>query len=130
MNAEQFKNRRSELWVSVSELYGKTGRLDLTRLDKRSVDVLQAQLTAPKYDYSPSDLRMVVEPKDKTKKRIGRSPDDADAFNLAYYGSERVYSAGELSSGGLKKQSAWTGGVETGSRWSTGTGRGGRNWRP
>ena len=28
--------------------------------------------------------RRVVEPKDATKKRIKRSPDDADAVNLAY----------------------------------------------
>jgi hypothetical protein len=28
----------------------------------------------------------VVEPKEETKKRLQRSPDDADAFNLAYAG--------------------------------------------
>jgi hypothetical protein len=29
--------------------------------------------------------RRVVEPKDETRKKIGRSPDDADAMNLAYH---------------------------------------------
>jgi hypothetical protein len=31
-----------------------------------------------------SDGRRVVEPKDKTKERIKRSPDDVDGMNLAY----------------------------------------------
>jgi hypothetical protein len=29
--------------------------------------------------------RRVVEPKDKIKERLGRSPDGLDALNLAYY---------------------------------------------
>jgi hypothetical protein len=27
----------------------------------------------------------VIEPKDRTKDKLGRSPDDADGVNLAYY---------------------------------------------
>jgi hypothetical protein len=38
---------------------------------------------APRYKLD-SEGRRVVEPKEKTKERIKRSPDDADGFNLAY----------------------------------------------
>jgi hypothetical protein len=43
-----------------------------------------SQLTAPKYHLDSSG-RIVVESKDDTRKRINRSPDDADALLLAFY---------------------------------------------
>ena len=39
---------------------------------------------APAWDLDAQGRRK-LEPKDKTKEKIGRSPDDADAMNLAYY---------------------------------------------
>jgi hypothetical protein len=81
---ERYINRRSELWFAAADR-GREGRLDLSRIDRRAYDVLVAQLTAPKYKYD-SQGRRVVEPKEETKKRLQRSPDDADAFNLAYAG--------------------------------------------
>ena len=39
---------------------------------------------APAWDLDAQGRRK-VEPKDETKEKIGRSPDDADAFLLAYY---------------------------------------------
>lgn len=55
------------------------GTWDLTAIDDDTV----AQLTAPKYTIDASG-RVKVEPKEETRKRIGRSPDDADALLLAY----------------------------------------------
>ena len=42
-----------------------------------------------------SHSRRVVEPKSDTKKRLGRSPDDMDALNLAFagYGPEVSYAS-------------------------------------
>ena len=58
------------------------------------VEVAQAEIESRRPDVVLVEIkradgrgRDVVEPKDETKKRIGRSPDDADAFNLAYAGS-------------------------------------------
>jgi len=125
---ERFPNARSEAWF-VAATRGAEGRLDLTRLEPRDVDSLQSQLTAPKYAYDSAGRR-VVEPKKDTKARIGRSPDDADAFNLAYYGGHGgpgLVGAAD----GLDRRSTWADrraeGVE-GSRWSTGVGGGRRRW--
>lgn len=84
VSSSDYPNRRSELWFTSADR-GARGELDLTLLDQRDYDTLAAQLTTPRFAYD-SDGRKVVEKKDEIKKRTGRSPDDADAFNLAYAG--------------------------------------------
>ena len=49
-----------------------------------TVQRLKLQALAPKWKMGPKGQR-VVEKKEETKKRIGHSPDDMDAMNLAYY---------------------------------------------
>ncbi len=80
--AEDYPNRRSELWFTVAER-ADAGMLDLSRLSADSRKLLRGQLMIPKYKVDSAGRR-VVEPKDDTKKRIKRSPDDADALNLAF----------------------------------------------
>lgn len=77
-----YPNRRSELWFSVSQR-AKDGNLDISRLDERTRARLRQQAMAPTWKLD-SQGRRVVEPKDQTKKRLKRSPDDMDAMNLAY----------------------------------------------
>lgn len=79
---EGYPNRRSEVWFAVAQR-AKEGRLDLSRLDARSKMDLRRQFMAPTWRLDEQGRRK-VEPKDRTKERIGRSPDDADAINLAY----------------------------------------------
>ena len=82
LDEEHYPNRRSELWFATAER-AREGRLDLSLLPAAVLTELRRQLMAP--TWSPdSQGRRVVEPKEKTKKRIKRSPDDADGFNLAY----------------------------------------------
>lgn len=86
LDEERFRNIRSELWFATAGL-AKQGVIDISRAlagCKNLERDLGHQLMAVKYD---SDLanRLVVEDKDETKKVLKRSPDDADAFNLAYY---------------------------------------------
>lgn len=69
----EYPNRRSELWFVASD---QLGDLDLDTDDR-----LAADLTAPKYAMD-SQGRRVVERKDVTKKRLGRSPDRGDAVLL------------------------------------------------
>lgn len=69
----QFPNRRSELWFQAAA--------QLEDLDLDPDDQLAADLTAPRYGYDLK-MRRVVESKDETKKRLGRSPDRADAVLL------------------------------------------------
>ena len=68
-----YPNRRSEAWFQVAEV--------LPGLDLDGDEQLAADLTAPMYKLDSAGRR-VVEPKDDTKKRIGRSPDRADAVLL------------------------------------------------
>lgn len=81
---EDYPNRRSELWFAVAAR-ADAGRLDLSRLPEESRRLLRAQLMSPKWKVDAQGRR-VVEPKDTTKARIKRSPDDADALNLAFAG--------------------------------------------
>ena len=70
-----YPNRRSEAWFAFA------GQIDNVDLDKD--EQLGADLVAPKYSLD-SQGRRVVEPKDKTKRRLGRSPDRADAVLMAF----------------------------------------------
>jgi hypothetical protein len=81
---ENYPNKRSELWFAVADR-AASGRLDLSRLPEESRNLLRRQLMAPTWK-ADAQGRRVVEPKVDTKKRIGRSPDDADALNLAFAG--------------------------------------------
>jgi hypothetical protein len=82
IEAGEYPNRRSELWFAVAARAAE-GRLDLSRLPDEARRSIQRQVMAPTWRLD-SQGRRVVEAKADTKKRIGRSPDDADALNLAF----------------------------------------------
>lgn len=103
LETERYPNKRSELWFAAA-FRGRDGDLDLSRLDAEDYDRLNIQLCAPAWEVD-SRGRQEVEPKIVTKKKIARSPDDADAFNLAYAGSEA----------GIVK---WGEGMHTSSKWT------------
>jgi hypothetical protein len=65
----KYPNRRSEAWYAFAEA--------LPGLDLDGDEQLLADLTSPTYKLD-SQGRRVVEPKQETKKRLGRSPDRAD----------------------------------------------------
>lgn len=81
---ERYVNLRAELWWGVGRKLTEDGAWDLSALDEGEVD----QLSATKYRHDSAG-RIVIEPKDETKARIGRSPDDADALLLAFYAPPR-----------------------------------------
>jgi phage terminase large subunit len=70
---DDYPNRRSELWFQARE--------QLADLDLDTDDRLAADLTAPRYTFDSAGRR-VVEIKEQTKKRLGRSPDRGDAVLL------------------------------------------------
>lgn len=80
--ADDYRLRRDELWFAVADRAAK-GRLSFRRLPAQVRARLRQQALAPRYALDFSGRR-VVEPKSETKKRIGRSPDDMDAVNLAF----------------------------------------------
>lgn len=71
----EYPNRRSELWFAFAD--------ELPSVDLDADEQLAADLVAPRYQLD-SQGRRVVEAKAETKKRLGRSPDRADAVLLAF----------------------------------------------
>ncbi len=90
-DALRYPRRRDELWFQVAG-QARAGNVRLLAagtlagvgLDRAALRRLQQQLLAPAWQLDSAGRRQ-VEPKDETKEKIGRSPDDADALNLAYY---------------------------------------------
>jgi hypothetical protein len=77
-DTKQFENRRAEAhWVFREKL--RRRELDLSEMEH--ADETTTQLLSVRYRIKKG--RIIVEPKDEIRKRIGRSPDDADALLLA-----------------------------------------------
>ena len=91
---DDYPNRRSELWFACAEL-AREDRLDLSGVvlgpdgdllrivDEAHIDEIRRQCMAVTWKQD-SHGRPVVAPKDEMKKILGRSPDGADAINLAF----------------------------------------------
>jgi len=82
---EKYLRLRSQIWWEIGRGLSESLAWDLSQLEEADRDRLITQLTAPKYTHDAAG-RIVVEKKDETKQRIGRSPDNADALLLAFYG--------------------------------------------
>lgn len=81
---DEYYNRGSEIWFTLADR-ARTGRLDLGALSGEAFRILSADLRARRYKIQ-SDKTLRVESKEEVKKRLGRSPDDADACVLAFAG--------------------------------------------
>ena len=77
----KYANRRSELWVNTVELARKK-EIEWSRLSDTLKGLLSRELLAASH-HPDSRGRTFVEKKTEIKKKIGRSPDLADALNLA-----------------------------------------------
>lgn len=76
----RFPKLRDQLWWEVGRQLSVDGVWDLSECDDSTIN----QLLSVKYEIDSAG-RVKVEPKDETKKRLKRSPDDADALLLAFY---------------------------------------------
>lgn len=81
----RFPKLRDQLWWEIGRELSRAGAWDLRSVD----DVTVGQLIAPTYRRDSSG-RIKIEAKEDTKKRLRRSPDDADALLLAYYAPVEV----------------------------------------
>jgi len=78
----KYFNLRSQLWWECGRLAAQDRAVDFSRME--NADSTVAQLLETHYEHDLKG-RVKVEPKDEIRKRIGRSPDNADALLLAYY---------------------------------------------
>ncbi len=76
---EKYPKFRDQLWWEVGRELSRSGGWDLAAIDEATV----AQLIAPRYRRDAAN-RIQVEPKLETRKRLRRSPDQADALLLAF----------------------------------------------
>ncbi|MER6235945.1 hypothetical protein ABT185_07695 [Streptomyces clavifer] len=83
---DKFLNLRAEIWWSLGRGLSESQGWDLAMMD--NADTTVAQLLEPRWDTDPKG-RIRVEKKDEIRKRLGRSPDNADALLLAYYSAGR-----------------------------------------
>ena len=71
----RYANRRAEMWLKMAEWIRAGGALP-------NVPEMVAELTAPTYTFQKG--KFLLEDKDQIKKRLGRSPDLADALALTF----------------------------------------------
>lgn len=74
-NATRYANKRAEMWWLMAEWVKNGGALP-------DEPELIAELTTPTYTFKGDAI--LIEPKEDVKKRLGRSPDRADALALTF----------------------------------------------
>jgi hypothetical protein len=78
---KQYLNKRAEVYWTVGREYSRLRRWDLGAVD----DDVIAELTVSTYEVMDSFGKIKIEPKDDIIKRLGESPDRAEALLLAFY---------------------------------------------
>ena len=76
LNVGRYANRRSEIWALMGQWLRQGGALP-------RVEGLVGELAAPRYGFDDKG-RLSLEKKDVMHKRLGRSPDMADALALTF----------------------------------------------
>ena len=80
-DADKFFNLRAELYWSIREI------LEKNSLQLPDDSTLAGELTGFKYEYT-SKGQLKLEAKEKTRARVGRSPNRGDALALTFYASK------------------------------------------
>lgn len=78
---ERFFNKKAEVWWYARELF-REGKVSIKNDEK-----LIRQLKSVKFRFRGTG-KIIVEPKEETKKRLGHSPDRADALILALWAAK------------------------------------------
>jgi len=73
---DHYANKRMEMWDLMKEWIINIGQLP-------NIEALKSDLVTPTYSFDAQN-RMKLESKDDIKKRLGRSPDTADALALTF----------------------------------------------
>lgn len=93
INDDRYSNKRAEMWDSANQWLKSELPVQLVNNDELLDDLCSVN---KQYD---SKGRLQLEPKEKVKERIGRSPDKADAFVLTF--AEPVYDDGQTKPIGI-----------------------------
>jgi phage terminase large subunit len=83
----RWRNLRAEMWEHAADLF-REGKVSLPN-DPELIN----ELTIVRYKTIESNGRLQVESKEEIKKRLGKSPDKADAFVMGLWAIDKVESA-------------------------------------
>jgi hypothetical protein len=97
VSGDHFRNLRTELWHTAKEWFASRA----VRLPLPKDEDLLEELAGQTYDIAEGTGKIFATPKVKMKKRLGRSPDRADALLLTFAGD-----AGRLLYG-MRSDSRW-----------------------
>ena len=90
IEGDKFANKRAEMWDALREWFEDSAGVDIP-----DDDGLHSELCAPVWGkgatHHNSSGRLVLEPKDHIKERLGSSPDGADALALTFAFPVSVY---------------------------------------
>lgn len=75
---QKYYNLRSQIWCRAADMFAE-GDIELKDIDTK----LKSQLCSPAYEFRNG--RILIEPKSQIKKRLGNSPDRADAYVNGLY---------------------------------------------
>lgn len=92
MEPDRFRNKRAEMWWDLKEWLRDEGGADIP-----DDDTIHRHFCAPGYKWD-SNSRLVLEPKEDIKERLGFSPDAGDAAALTF--AEPVVKAASKAIGG------------------------------
>ena len=79
----RYGNLRAEIWDTVGQMMAN-GDVEIHEMD----DTLEGQLVTPTYDFRRG--KMWIQDKDEIKAKLGRSPDQADAYVIGVWASRKV----------------------------------------
>lgn len=83
LQKDRYSNLKTEMWWHARQLF-KEGTVSIF-----NDPILMRQLSAVKYTYR-SNGKLMIEPKKEVKRRIGQSPDRADALILMLWGAKFI----------------------------------------
>lgn len=84
----KYTNIREEMWMYASQLI-RQGKCEYPEDEE-----LRRQLSGVRFKIQDSNGAIKLEPKDTTKKRLGRSPDRADAFVMWLWAKDHCHFGG------------------------------------
>lgn len=97
IKTDRYFNRRAEMWDKIAQWLEETPQPQLVEDDELFNELISVD---KKYDNRG---RLMLENKDEIKKKLGRSPDKADALALTFaepiydYGIPKLYNSGTIS---------------------------------
>ena len=83
VNPDKYYNLRAEAWWELGQHFAK-GEMGCDKM----TDNLRNELAAPMYEFRNS--KILIEPKEKIKERLGHSTDEADCYVMGIWAVKRV----------------------------------------